>query len=98
MRTPGHYCIPVFSCKAREIVFNCCQFTLDDIAYMLQHQRCPGLGSILHGCGILEPLPAVASDAPLERPNQADGSRIGGLNAGPHLLMKVSLKFYRTTC
>jgi hypothetical protein len=94
MGAPGHERFTVFGRQASEIGFDGRQFALDALAYPLQYQRGPGVGNILHGRAIVEPLPAFPRYAPLEGADQAEGGVVAGFESGPHLLKEGRVELH----
>src|SRR6266446_1178137 len=79
MRAPGHHRIAVFCCQPREIGLDLLQFSSDDLSHPSQYERGPGIGDILYGRAVVEPLSAVARATFLECADQTQCRVIGGI-------------------
>src|SRR5260221_1252228 len=94
MRAPGHHRIAVFCCQPREIGLDLLQFSSDDLSHPSQYERGPGIGDILYGRAVVEPLSAVARATFLECADQTQCRVIGGLKPCAYFLKAGFIEFY----
>src|SRR5260370_12716516 len=70
------------------------QFSSDDLSHPSQYERGAGIGDILYGRAVVEPLSAVARATFLECADQTQCRVIGGLKPCAYFLKEGFIEFY----